>query len=92
MVKTPKELKPKSTEPYLKQETARKMMEDTMQSAWIDITERLQRMERKELQHAADMKELQDLYQTEKNANNARQAAATGLVAGTGHWTGRKCQ
>ena len=43
------------------------MTEDTMQAAWKDITDRLQRMERKELQQAADMKELQDLYQTEKN-------------------------
>ena len=82
MAKTPKELRPKSAEPYHKQETARNM-EDTMQAAWKDITERLQRMERKELQQAADMKELQDLYQTEKNANNARQAAATRQVAGT---------
>ena len=57
------------------------MTEDTMQPAWKDITDRLQRMERKELQQAADMKELQDLYQTEKNANNARQTAATGHVA-----------
>ena len=83
MAKTPKELRPKSTEPYHKQETARNMTEDTMQAAWKDITERLQRMERKELQQAADMKELQDLYQTEKNVNNARQAAATRQVAGT---------
>ena len=82
MAKTPKELRPKSAEPYHKQVTARNM-EDTMQAAWKDITERLQRMERKELQQAADMKELQDLYQTEKNANNARQAAATRHVAGT---------
>ena len=76
MAKTPKEFRPKSTEPYHKQETARNMTEDTMQAAWKDITDRLQRMERKELQKAADMKELQDLYQTEKNANNARQACS----------------
>ena len=39
MAKTPKELRPKSTEPYHKQETARNMTEDTMQAAWKDITD-----------------------------------------------------
>ena len=48
------------------------MTEDTMQAAWKDITERLQRMERKEVQHATEM----------KDAINVRQAVATGHVAG----------
>ena len=37
-------------------------------------------MERKELQHATERKELQDMYQTERNT---RQAPATRYVAGT---------
>ena len=83
MAKTPKDLRPKSTEPYSKQETStRRMTEDTMQPAWKDITERLQRMERKEVQHATERKDLQDMYQLERNTINSRQAAATGKVAG----------
>ena len=73
---------PKSTEPYSKQETSRRMTEDTMQAAWKDITERLQRMERKEVQHATKVKVLQDMYQKERNSMNPRQAAATGHAAG----------
>ena len=81
MAKTPK--RPKSTELYSKQETSttRIMTEDTMQATWKDITERLQRMERKEVQHATEMKDLKDMYQTERNKINARQAAATGQWA-----------
>ena len=39
-------------------------------------------MERKEVHHATKMKDLQDMYQTERNMINLRQAAATGHVAG----------
>ena len=58
------------------------MTEDTMQAAWKDIAEMLQRMERKDVQHATELKALQDMYQTERNVINRRKAAATGHVAG----------
>ena len=78
MAKTQKDLRPKSTEPYSKQETStRRMAEETMQAAWKDITERLQRMEKKEGQHATEIKDLQDMYQMERNKNNARTVATT---------------
>ena len=71
MAKTPKDLRPKWTEPYSKQETStRKMPEETMQAAWKDITERLQRMERKEVQHAPEMKALQEQRLNTKQGNS----------------------
>ena len=49
MAKTVKDRRPKSTEPYPKQKTStRGMTVDPMQAAWKNITDRLQRMERKE--------------------------------------------
>ena len=35
------------------------------------------------MQHATQMKDLKDMYQTERNVINVRQAVATGHVAGT---------
>ena len=83
MAETSRDLRPKSTEPYSKQGYLKKNnRRNHAEAAWKDITERLQRMERKEVQHATKVKVLQDMYQTERNSMNPRQAAATGHAAG----------
>ena len=54
-----------------------------MQAASKDITDTLQRMARKEVQYATQMKTLQDMYQMERKENNARKASTTGHIGGT---------
>ena len=84
MVKTPKGGRPKSTELYIKQDASTKgMTEDTMQAAWKDVIERLQRMERNAVQHATKIKNLQDMYQKKGNKKNARRASAIRYIAVT---------
>ena len=75
MAKTPKDLRPKSAGNLNKKNDRRHH---------AGSLERYNRdgKERKEVQQATKMKDLQDMYQTERNAINARQAAATGHVAG----------
>ena len=49
-------------------------------------------MERKEVQHATEMKSLQDMYQMEINVINARKAAATRHVTGNQALDSKRCQ